>query len=52
MEILIYYVLPNVALFSGLYLLSKGIENVVWFIIENYDAIAAGDMTFMGKTKK
>jgi hypothetical protein len=51
MEILIYYVLPNVALFSGLYLLSKGIENVVWFVIENHDAIIARDLSLIGKRK-
>jgi hypothetical protein len=51
MEILIYYVLPNVALFGGLYLLSKGIENVVWFVIENHDAIIARDLSLIGKRK-
>jgi hypothetical protein len=51
MEILIYYILPNVALFGGLYLLSKGIENVMWFIIENHDAIVARDLSLIGKQK-
>jgi hypothetical protein len=51
MEILIYYVLPNIALFGGLYLLSKGIENVMWFIIENHDAIVARDLSLIGKRK-
>mgnify|MGYP007049613010 CR=1 FL=1 len=51
MEILIYYILPNVALFGGLYLLSKGIENVMWFIIENHDAIVARDLSLIGKRK-
>lgn len=44
MEILIYYILPNVALFGGLYLLSKGIENAFQFVIENYEDYASGKL--------
>lgn len=34
LDILVYYVAPNVALFGGLYLLGKAIEELSWkFII-------------------
>ena len=39
MEILVYYVLPNVALFGGIYLIAKGIERATWYFICNYDTI-------------
>lgn len=45
LEIILWYVLPNVALFGGLYLLSKGIERATWFFIENYDDIVSGKLT-------
>lgn len=39
MDILIYYVLPNVALFGGLYALAKVIEYGTWYLIENHESI-------------
>jgi len=39
LEILIYYVVPNVAMFGGLYALAKYIENATWYFIENYDEV-------------
>lgn len=30
MEILVYYILPNIALFGSIYFLSKAIEWVTW----------------------
>lgn len=39
METLLYYVLPNIALFGGLYALSKLIEHGTWYVIENHEAI-------------
>lgn len=39
MEILLYYVLPNIALFGGIYLLAKGTERAAWYFITNYDNI-------------
>ncbi len=39
MEILVYYVMPNIALFGGIYLLAKGIERAFWYFIINYDNI-------------
>lgn len=39
MEILVYYVVPNIALFGGIYLLAKGMEHAVWQLICNYDTI-------------
>ena len=37
MEIVIEYILPNVALFGGIYLIATYVENSVWYWIENYD---------------
>jgi hypothetical protein len=37
MEIFIYYVLPNVLLFGGIYLLGKYVENATADYIENYE---------------
>jgi hypothetical protein len=39
MEILTYYVLPNIALFGGIYVLAKGVEYATWYFICNYDNI-------------
>lgn len=39
MEILVYYVMPNIALFGGIYLLAKGMERAFWHFIINYDNI-------------
>ena len=39
MEILVNYVLPNIALFGGIYLLAKGAEQAFWHFICNYDTI-------------
>lgn len=37
-ELILYYILPNVALFGGLYLLGKAIEKLSWdFIIRHAD---------------
>jgi hypothetical protein len=37
METLVYYVLPNVAMFGSLYLVAKGIEHATWYVICNYE---------------
>jgi hypothetical protein len=37
MQILIHYVLPNVALFGGIYILAKYVENSVQYHIDNYE---------------
>jgi hypothetical protein len=37
MEILIYYVVPNVLLFGGIYAFSKLIEKSVWYVIEHHE---------------
>lgn len=39
MEILTYYILPNIALFGGIYMLSKVIEAGAWYVICNYETI-------------
>ena len=39
METLLYYVLPNIALFGGLYILAKLMEYGAWYVIENHEAI-------------
>ena len=41
METVIYHVLLNVALFGGLYTLSKLAEYGTWYVLENYEAIEA-----------
>ena len=41
MEILLYYLLPNIALFGGIYILAKAAEHAVWHFISNYDTIVA-----------
>lgn len=39
-ELIVYYILPNIALFGGLYIIGKAIEEFTWkFIVwycENY----------------
>lgn len=37
MEILLYYILPNIILFGGIYGIAKVIEDVSWYMIENYE---------------
>ena len=32
-ELVLYYILPNVVMFGGLYLLATGIENLTWKFI-------------------
>ena len=39
MEILVNYVLPNIALFGGIYLFAKSIEKASWHVICNYGNI-------------
>lgn len=39
MDILIYYVLPNVALFGGLYALAKVAEYATQYAIDNWDEL-------------
>ena len=39
METLLYYILPNIALFGGLYMLAKLMEHAVHYVIENHEAI-------------
>ncbi len=39
LDILVYYVLPNVAMFGGLNLIAKYIVNSAWYFIENYEEI-------------
>lgn len=36
LDILVYYIAPNVALFGGLYLLGKAIEKLTWDFIVWY----------------
>jgi hypothetical protein len=39
MEILINYVVPNLALFGTIYLFGKAVEHATWHFICNYDNI-------------
>ena len=41
MEILIHYILPNIALFGGIYVFGKVMENAVWHFVSNYDSIVS-----------
>ena len=41
MEILLYYVLPNIALFGGIYIVARAAEQAAWHFISNYDTIVA-----------
>lgn len=36
MELLTYYVLPNVLLFGGIYLFGRAAQAAVWYAICNY----------------
>lgn len=39
MEILLYYILPNIALFGTIYIVAKAAEHAVWHFISNYNSI-------------
>ena len=39
METLLYYVLPNVVLFGGIYVIAKLLERYSWYVITNYDRL-------------
>jgi hypothetical protein len=39
MEILVYYVLPNIALFGSIYLVAKLFERSSWYVISNYNRL-------------
>lgn len=41
MEIFVWYVLPNVALFGGLWLAARLFERATWHSITNYEKYAA-----------
>lgn len=41
MQIFVNYIIPNVMLFGGIYLVAKYVENSVWYYIENYDEATA-----------
>lgn len=52
LEILVYYVLPNVLLFGGLYAIARYVENATWYFIENYDEIQEQIATLRSKYKR
>lgn len=39
MELITYYIIPNILLFGGIYIVGKAIEMATWQFIVNYDAI-------------
>jgi len=51
MQIFIEYVLPNVALFGGIYFLAKYIENATQEFIDNYEQNQTILKDFMRKFK-
>ncbi len=38
-DVIVYYVIPNVLMFGGLWGLGKAIERGVWHLIENHETI-------------
>lgn len=42
LEILLWYVLPNVVVFGGIWVLAKLFERAVWYAIVNYNDIKSG----------
>jgi hypothetical protein len=51
LETFLWYVLPNIALFGSLWLIAKGIERFMWFLIQNYDDIMSGKLTLRKNRK-
>lgn len=39
MDLILHYILPNLALFGGIYLFGKLVEKSVWYTIENYETL-------------
>ena len=39
MEILVYYVVPNLVLFGSIYLFAKLLEKFNWYVISNYNRL-------------
>ena len=39
MDIFVFYVLPNIALFGGIYAVCKLFEHAWWYVICNYDNV-------------
>lgn len=46
------YVLLNFLLFGGIYALSKVIEDVTWYFVENYDEIMEKLDNHLSKSKE
>lgn len=38
-ELIVYYILPNVVMFGGIYAACKYVENATWYYIENFEAL-------------
>jgi hypothetical protein len=38
-DVVVYYVIPNVLMFGGLWFVSKAIERMVWHVIENHETL-------------
>lgn len=51
MYIIIYYVLPNLMLFGGIYLITKAIDRLTEDVINNYDRYQQILLNFTGKVK-
>lgn len=39
MDTLVYYILPNIVLFGGIFVISKLIERASWYVIENFETL-------------
>ena len=53
MELFVYYILPNIVLFCGIYIIAKLTERSAWYVIENYDKLVSQlDNYFVDLNKK
>lgn len=44
LEIVLWYIVPNVVMFSSLYVIGRCIEDFTWFLIQNYAYIMASGL--------
>jgi hypothetical protein len=51
MDIFVFYVLPNIALFGGIYVVCRVVENAVQDHIDNYDKYQQKLLDFKKKLK-
>ena len=52
MELFVYYILPNVALFGSIYIVAKAAEHSAWYVIQHYDNLVAQLEDYFVDTKR